>query len=90
MLTIENLKEMHFYLVCSECNKTFMAHSKTEVTVKVNSIEDAIAETKEDLSFHEDMRKIYGTKFPNTIIRIRKHVIKELETIKERNDKEGK
>lgn len=87
MLTLENLKERHFYLTCSKCNKTFMTHSKTEITVKVNSIEDAIAETKKDLFFHKEMIKIYGTKYPNTIIRIRKHLIKELEAIKKRNDK---
>ena len=89
MITLENLKEMHFYLTCPECNKTFTTYTKTEVTVKVDSIENAIKVNRDRLFFWEQA-KICDKNFKNTIIVNCKERIQELEEIKERNDKEGK
>lgn len=89
MLTLDNLKDMHFYLTCPECKKTFTVFAKTEVTVKVGSIENAIKENRDSLFFWERMK---GTdkEQKRTIVKERERLIEELEKIKERNDKEGK
>lgn len=89
MITLDNLKDMHFYLTCPECKKTFTVFAKTEVTVKVGSIENAIKETRDSLFFWERMK---GTdkEQKRTIVKERERLIEELEAIKERNDKEGK
>lgn len=87
MLTLENLKDMDFYITCPECKKTFAAFAKTEVTLRVNSIENAIKETRDSLFFGEQA-KMTAIKFKNTVVEDRKERIRELEAIKERNDKE--
>lgn len=89
MLTLENLKDMHFYLTCPYCKKTFMAHAKTEVSVKVDSIEHEIEITKDDLLFWEES-EIGDEAFKNERINVRKERIQKLESIKAENDKEGK
>ena len=85
MLTLDNLKNMHFYLTCPECKKTFTAFAKTEVTVKVGSIENAIKENRDSLFFWERMK---GTdkEQKRAIVKQRERLIEELEAIKERND----
>lgn len=89
MLTIDNLKEMYFYLTCPECNKTFDTFAKTEIKVKVSSIEDSIEKEKDVLVFWEQS-EMDDEAFKNERISIRKESIRELEAIKERNDMEGK
>lgn len=89
MLTLENLKNMQFYLTCPECNKTFSTFVETKVKVDVSSIEDSIEREKDVLLFWEQSE--FGDKaFKNERINIRKESIRELEAIKERNDKESK
>lgn len=85
MLTIENLKEMHLYLTCSECKKTFIAHTKTKVAVDVSNIEDKIKEVKYSLRFWKKS-KMDDKEFKNYLIKVREKLIQELEAIKERND----
>ncbi len=89
MLTSENLKEMQFYLTCPECNKTFSTFAKTEIKVNVSSIEERIEQEKDSLLFWE-RANMRDKAFKNERINERKECIKELETIKKRNDKEGK
>ena len=85
MLTLQNLKDMQFYLTCPECNKTFSTFAKTEIKVNVSSIEDRIKEEKEVLLFWEQSEMGYEV-FKNERVNIRKERIQELEAIKERND----
>lgn len=87
MLTLENLKDMQFYLTCPECNKTFSAFSKTEIKVNVSSIEDRIEKEKDSLLFWEQSR-MKNKRFKRERIISRKKRIQELETIKSRNDRE--
>ena len=89
MLTLENLKDMQFYIACSECNKTFSAFAKTEIKVIVSSIENRIQGEKEVLLFWEQSEIGYEA-FKNERVNIRKERIQELEAIKKKNDKEGK
>ena len=86
MLTIENLIEMDFYLTCPECNKTFDAFAKTEIRVNVSSIEERIEKEKESLLFWEQAN-MRDKSFKNERVNERKRCIKELEAIKEKNDK---
>lgn len=88
MLTLENLKEMQFYLTCPECNKTFSTYAKTEIKVNVKSIEDVIAETEKTIAFYESKEWVCKA-FKDGMVNNRKERIQELEAIKERNDKEG-
>ena len=88
MLTLEKLEEMQFYLTCPECNKTFSTYAETEIKVNVKSIEDGIAETEKTIAFYESKEWMCKA-FKNGMVNNRKERIKELETIKERNDKEG-
>jgi telomere resolvase resT len=87
MLTIENLKDMQFYLACPECNKTFSTFAETKVKVDVNSIEDSIEREKDVLLFWEQSER-GDEAFKNERIKIRKESIRELEAIKKRNDLE--
>lgn len=87
MLTLENLKEMQFYLTCPECNKTFSTYAKTEIKVNVSRIEDRIEGEKEVLLFWEQS-EMGDEAFKNERINIRKESIRELEEIKKRNDLE--
>ena len=86
MLTLENLKDMQFYLTCPECNKTFSTFAKTEIKVNVSRIEDRIEKEKDSLLFWEKS-KIKGDEFKSAVIKSRKQTIQELELIKRRNDK---
>lgn len=86
MLTSEKLKEMQFYLTCPECNKTFSTFAKTEIRVNVSSIEERIDAEKDSLLFWEQA-KMRDKAFKNERINERKKCIKELEAIKERNDR---
>ena len=79
---------MHLYLTCPECEKTFVAHTKTKVTVDVCNIEDKIKEVKDSLYFWKKS-KIDDKEFKNYLIKVREVLIQELEEIKKRNDKEG-
>lgn len=85
MLTLENLKDMQFYLTCPECNKTFSTFAKTEIKVNVSRIEDRIKGEKEVLLFWEQS-EMSDESFKNERINIRKGHIQELKAIKERND----
>lgn len=85
MLTLENLKDMQFYLTCPECDKTFSTFSETKVKVNVSSIEDRIEKEKDVLLFWEQL-EMDDEAFRNERINIRKESIRELEAIKERND----
>lgn len=87
MLTLENLTEMEFYPSCPECDRTFMVFAKTEIKVNVSSIEDRIEKEKDTLLFWEQANT-NDNEFKNERIKERKKRIKELETIKKRNDKE--
>lgn len=89
MLTLENLKDMQFYLICPECNKTFSTFAKTEIKVNVSRIEDRIEKEKDSLLFWEQSR-MKNKRFKRERIISRKKRIQELEAIKERNDKEVK
>lgn len=86
MLTIENLKEMEFYLTCPECSKTFEAFAKTEIKVNVSSIEERIDAEKDSLLFWEKAN-MRDKAFKNERIDERKKRIQELKAIKERNDR---
>ena len=86
MLTLENLKDMQFYLTCPNCNKTFSTFAKTEIKVNVSRIEDRIEKEKDSLLFWEKS-KIKGDEFKSAVIKSRKQTIQELELIKRRNDK---
>ena len=88
MLTLENLKEMEFFLTCPECKKTFEAFAKTEIKVNVSSIEDSIEKDKDVLSFWEQS-EMGDEAFKNERISIRKERIRKLESIKAENDKVG-
>ena len=87
MLTTEKLKEMQFYLTCQECNKAFSTFAKTAIKVNVSSIEDRIEQEKDSLLFWKKANMRDKT-FKNERVNERKKCIKELETIKKRNDKE--
>ena len=87
MLTTEKLKEMQFYLTCPECNKTFSTFAKTVIKVNVSSIEDRIEQEKDSLLFWEKAN-MRDKAFKNERIDERKKRIQELESIKERNDRE--
>lgn len=89
MLTLENLKDMQFYLTCPECNKTFSTFAKTKIKVNVSRIEDRIQGEKEVLLFWEQS-ETGDEAFKNERINIRKESIRELEAIKKRNDLEDK
>lgn len=86
MLTLEKLEEMQFYITCPECNKTFDAFAKTEIRVNVSSIEERIEKEKESLLFWEQAN-MRDKSFKNERVNERKRCIKELEAIKEKNDK---
>lgn len=86
MLTLEKLKEMEFYLTCPKCNKAFSNFAKTEIRIRVSSIEDRIEKEKDSLLFWEKS-KIKGDEFKSAVIKSRKQTIQELELIKRRNDK---
>jgi len=83
MLTLENLKDMQFYLTCPECNKTFSTFAETKVKVNVSRIEDRIKGEKEVLLFWEQS-EMSDEAFRNERINIRKESIRELEAIKKR------
>lgn len=85
MLTLEKLKDMYFYLTCTECNKTFSTFAETKIKVNVSSIEDKITAEKEVLLFWEQS-EMGDESFKNERINIRKGHIQELKAIKERND----
>lgn len=85
MLTTDKLKEMHFYLTCPECNKTFSTFAKTVIKVNVSSIEERIDAEKDSLVFWEQAR-MKNKRFKRERIKERKECIQELETIKKRND----
>ena len=85
MLTLENLKEMQFYLTCPECNKTFSTFAKTEIKVNVSSIEYRIEKEKDSLLFWEQSR-MKNKRFKRERIISQKKRIQELEAIKKRND----
>lgn len=89
MLTLEKLEEMQFYLTCTECNKTFSTFAKTVIKVNVSSIEERIDAEKDSLLFWEQAN-MRDKAFKNERVNSQKERIKELEAIKERNDKEGK
>lgn len=89
MLTLENLKDMQFYLNCPECNKTFSTVSETKVKLNVSKIEDSIEREKDVLLFWEQS-ETGDEAFKNERINIRKESIRELEAIKKRNDLEVK
>lgn len=86
MLTLEKLKEMEFYLTCPKCNKTFSTFAKAAIKVNVSSIEDRIEQEKDSLLFWKKANMRDKT-FKNERVNERKKCIKELEAIKERNDK---
>lgn len=88
MLTLDNLKDIHFYITCPECKKTFTAFAKTEIKVNVSSIEDGIEKEKDSLLFWEQSR-MKNKRFKRERIISQKKRIQELEEIKERNDREG-
>ena len=87
MLTLEKLEEMNFYLTCPECKKMFSTFAKTVIKVNVSSIEERIDAEKDSLLFWEKAN-MRDKAFKNERIKERKKHIRELEAIKERNDRE--